>query len=547
MEIFVQIGHVINQIMAMFGAAVVVPIVILIISLAMRVDLKRSVQGALYMAVGLTLFQAILGVLMGGIGGFVAQMAINTGISKPFIDVGWQGGAVIVYSNQLGYLYLVLGLGVNLLLFAIKWTDTFQPTDIWNYYQFVFWAIVVQFVTGSFWLGVICAVVLNLFVLLMADIAAPALQEYYGYDNVTLTSVPVGGLAGAMLFKLLFDKVFRLKDRDIEGEDLNTKLGIWGEPMMIGLVVGAIIAILGSLHIIGDPAAWGKILGAMLIVAGIMVIYPTVSGLFVKGLVPLSQSMQKRIRSGQSNRKYFNIALDPAVYFGESRNLTTGLILIPIVFFISLILPGNKILMLADIAAMPFMTVPFIVAFRGNIIKAVSAGTIWFSLSNILQSEVCAPFTAAAEAAGVGEQVPAVADAFANGLGVAAWTVGTNPVLWLVYKAFSVDGGLKFVTIAILLVAYFAIWFLFRRNRNAWYRAAGASEEFLAQKDAERTAAEAAAAGVVVEDEVAEQEAAEVDTVESDEVSVAAVPDEGPSRAEVEVSDTDNKEGETSV
>ena len=44
--------------------------------------------------------------------GFVAQMAINTGISKPFIDVGWQGGAVIVYSNQLGYLYLVLGLGV---------------------------------------------------------------------------------------------------------------------------------------------------------------------------------------------------------------------------------------------------------------------------------------------------------------------------------------------------------------------------------------------------------------------------------------------------
>lgn len=483
MEVFVQIGNVINQIMAMFGAAIVVPIVILIISLAMRVDFKKSVQGALYMAVGLALFQAILGVLMGGIAGFVVQMATNTGISKPFIDVGWQGASVIVYSNQLGYMYLVLGLGVNLLLFSLKWTDTFQPTDIWNYYQFVFWAIIVQFVTGSFWLGVIAAVVLNLFVLLMADIIAPALQEYYGYDNVTLTSVPVGGVAGAMLFMLLFKKL-KIGGRDLEGEDLNQRLGIWGEPMMIGLVIGGLIAILGSLHVIGEPAAWGRILAAMLVVAGVMVIYPTVSGLFVKGLVPLSQSMQKRIRSGESKRKHFNIALDPAVFFGESRNLTTGLILIPIVFFISLIIPGNRVLMLADVAAMPFMTVPFIVAFRGHIVKAVAAGAVWFSFSNILQSDVVAAFTEAAKSAGVADQVPAVADAFNQGLGVAAWTVGTNPVLWVVYKAFAVEGPLKFATIAALLAGYLAIWFLFRRNRHAWHAAAGASEEFLAAQEA---------------------------------------------------------------
>jgi PTS system galactitol-specific IIC component len=498
MEVILEIGKVINQIMAMFGAAIVVPIVILIISLVMRVDVKKSIQGALYMAVGLTLFNAILGVLLGGIAPFVVQMATNTGISKPFIDVGWQGAAVIVYSNQLGYLYLVFGLGVNLLLFALKVTDTFQPTDIWNYYQFVFWAIIVQFVTGSFWLGLAAAVVLNLFVLLMADIMAPALQEYYGYDNVTLTSVPVGGMAGAIIFRWIFMKM-KLKDRDLEGEDLNARLGFWGEPMVIGLVIGGLIAILGSLQVIGDPATWGKVLAAMLIVAGVMVIYPTISGLFVKGLIPLSQSMQRRIHSGKSKRQHFNIAIDPAVFFGESRNLTTGLILIPIVFFISLVMPGNNVLMLADVPALPFMTVPFIVAFRGHILKAVGAGAVWFSLSNILLSDVSASFTEAAKAAGVANQVPAVADAFGQGLGVAAWTVGTNPVLWLVYKAFSAPDMLKLVTIALVLAAYVAVWFHFRRNRNAWHRACGASQEFLDSREASRSVTEADAAVVAVE------------------------------------------------
>ncbi|MGI5951304.1 MAG: PTS transporter subunit IIC [Brooklawnia sp.] len=484
MDIFLQIGQVINNIMSLFGAAIVVPIVILIISLVMRVDLKKSLQGALYMAVGLTLFQAILGILLGAIAPFVMQMSVNTGITKPFIDVGWQGASVIVYSNQLGYLYLVLGLGVNLLLFALKITDTFQPTDIWNYYQFVFWAIIVQFVTGSFWLGIISAVMLNLVVLLMADIMAPALQEYYGYDNVTLTSVPLGGVVGAMLFQILFNKVLKIKDREVEGDDISDRMGFWGEPMFIGLIIGLLIALLGSLHVLGDPGAWGSMLSAMLVVAGIMVIYPTVSGLFVKGLVPLSQSMQTRIRSGKTNRKFFNIALDPAVFFGDARNLTTGLILIPIVFGISLILPGNNVLMLADVPAMPFMTVPFIVAFRGNIVKAVTAGAIWFSFSNILQSEVGEAFTQAAVSAGVANQVPAVADAFDQGLGVAAWTVGTNPILWLVYKAFSVEGSLKFLTIALVAIGWLVVWFLFRRNRNAWHRAAGASQEFLDERDA---------------------------------------------------------------
>ena len=140
MQILINIGNAVNNVMGIFGSTIIVPIIIFIISVCMKVGVKKSFQGALYMVVGLTLFNAVLSILMTAITPYVTAMADNVGIELPYIDIGWQGASVVVYSNTLGYIYLVLGLGLNLLLFGLKLVDTFQPTDIWNYYQFVFWA-----------------------------------------------------------------------------------------------------------------------------------------------------------------------------------------------------------------------------------------------------------------------------------------------------------------------------------------------------------------------------------------------------------------------
>ena len=457
MQALIQIGNAVNNIMGIFGSTIIVPVVIFIISMFMRVGVKKSFQGAIYMAVGLTLFNAVLGVLMTAITPYVTAMADHVGIQLPFIDIGWQGASVVVYSNTLGYIYLVLGLGLNLLLFALKLVDTFQPTDIWNYYQFVFWAVIVQFTTGSFALGVAAAVMCNLVVLLIADIIAPSLQEFNGYDNLTLTSVPSGGAPFAMIVRWIMLKL-KIKTKPISAERLQEKLGFWGEPLSIGLVVGLLITILGSVTGLANVNTWAGILTASITIAAVMVIYPSVSGLFVKGLIPLSQSMQARARSGSSNRKYFHIAMDPAVFFGNGDDMAAALILIPIVFFISIILPGNKILMLADIPAMAFMTAGLICVFRGDILMTVVSGAVWFNVANVLNSDVCAAFTEAAESAGVASQMDSVSNAFAQGLGIASWTVGTNPVLYLVYKAFSADGMMRIVGIIIVVAVYLAIY-----------------------------------------------------------------------------------------
>ena len=383
--------------------------------------------------------------------------------------------------RTLGYIYLVLGLGLNLLLFALNLVDTFQPTDIWNYYQFVVWAVIVQFTTGSFALGVAAAVVCNLVVLLIADIIAPSLQEFNGYDNLTLTSVPQGGAPFAMIVRWIVVKL-KIKTKPVSAESLQERFGFWGEPLSIGLIVGLLITLLGSTQGLGEVAPWAGIISTAITIAGVMVIYPSVSGLFVKGLIPLSQSMQARAREGKSNRKFFHVAMDPAVFFGNGDNMAAALILIPIVFFTSIIMPGNKILMLADIPAMAFMTAGLICVFRGDILLTIISGTVWFNIANILNSDVCAAFTRAAESAGVSNQMESVANAFSQGLGIASWTVGTNPVLYLVYKAFSAEGMMRVVGIILVLAVYGLIYISFRKNKKKWWMAAGASEEYLQER-----------------------------------------------------------------
>lgn len=481
MQALLSLGNAFNSVMGIFGSTIIVPIVIFIISMCMRVGVKKSFQGAIYMAVGLTLFNAVLGILMSAITPYVTAMASNVGISLPYIDIGWQGASVVVYSNTLGYIYLVLGLGLNLLLFALNLVDTFQPTDIWNYYQFVFWAVIVQFTTGSFALGVAAAVVCNLVVLLIADIIAPSLQEFNGYDNLTLTSVPQGGAPFAMIVRWIVVKL-KIKTKPVSAESLQERFRFWGEPLSIGLVVGLLITILGSTQGLGEAATWAGIISTAITIAGVMVIYPYVSGLFVKGLIPLSQSMQARAREGKSNRKFFHVAMDPAVFFGNGDNMAAALILIPIVFFTSIIMPGNKILMLADIPAMAFMTAGLICVFRGDILLTIISGTVWFNIANILNSDVCAAFTRAAESAGVSNQMESVANAFSQGLGIASWTVGTNPVLYLVYKAFSAEGMMRVVGIILVLAVYGLIYISFRKNKKKWWMAAGASEEYLQER-----------------------------------------------------------------
>lgn len=465
------IAVVFKSFMDIFGAQLLVPMVVFLLSLVLKVKPMQAFRAAVYMAIGLTAFNIILGILMGQMDSVMTLISSNTGKVFDVVDVGWPAAATIVYNNSLGMLYLVIGLVWNIVLFFFKVTDTFEPTDIWNYYIFVTFAVCVQFVTGSFVLGLICALYSNLFVLLTADALAPALQEYYGYEGLTctcisnVTSVYIGGLLNILFKKIGFGKV------KVNPDSINKRLGFFGEPAMIGAILGIIMGAIAYIHDLGKLTTWSAILTFAFTISVMLVIYPTISGLFVRGLIPISNTMNARMRTGEIKRKYFLIAIDPAVYFGETANMTAGIILIPILILAAIILPGNRLVPLADLPAIPFMVIGLTAAFQGDILKSVIGGTIWGSIAHLIATDMAEVFTQAATTAG-----------FALSEGqtyVGSWLVSANPFSWIFYKCYCVNGGLKYILIGALVAIYIAAVVHFKKHRKGWYKFFGASDGYI--------------------------------------------------------------------
>jgi PTS system galactitol-specific IIC component len=423
------------------------------------------------MAIGLTAFNIILGILWGQLDGVMVAISANVGKTFDVVDIGWPAAAAIVYSNSLGMLYFIIGLAFNLFLYFIKVTDTFQPTDIWNNYYFVVWGIMVQFVTGSFTLALFACFFMNMFMLLVADFLAPALQEYYGYQGLTNTcncTTNISILAGAI--RWLFKKL-NVKELNWEPAKIQDRLGFFGEPAMIGIIMGLVMGVIAYIKVLDVLSTWATIMRFALTLAAMLVIYPTVSGMFVKGLIPVSQAMNKRMRSGKTRRKIFNIGIDPAVYFGETATLTSGLLLIPILVLTAVLLPGNRTIPMADIPAMPFMAIGAVAVFKGNILNTVLTGTIWYSAVHYMVSDTAELFTQMALKAGT---TLAAGQTFIN-----SWCVSAQPPLYLIMKCFTADGSLRYILIAACVAIYaLALWH-FKTHRKKWFMFFGASEEYV--------------------------------------------------------------------
>ncbi len=457
--------------MDIFGSTILVPIVVFILSLILKVKVRDAFRAAIFMAIGLTAFGLILGILYGETGEIMGLMSANVGKTFDVIDVGWPAASMIVYNTSLGMFYLVIGLVWNVVLFLTQVTDTFEPTDIWNYYIFCAFACCVQFLTGSFALGMFYALFANLFVLLLADILGPSLQEYYGYDGLTCTCFCCTSAAFlAAPFRLLFNKIGLGKVK-VDPDTINKRLGFFGEPAMIGVMLGLAMGILAYVNKLGSMETWSMILKFAFTLSAMLVIYPTVSGLFVRGLIPISNTMNARMRSGEIKRKYFLIGIDPAVYFGETSNITAGIILMPILILTAIILPGNRMVPLADIPSIPFMVIGLTAVFQGDILKSVITGTIWGSLAHLVASDLANLFTDAAVSAGFALDQ---GQTFVN-----SWLLSTQIPCWILFKGFGANGWMKFLWIGIFILVYLAALIHFKKNRKKWYMLFGASEKYV--------------------------------------------------------------------
>ncbi len=175
---------------------------------------------------------------------------------------------------------------------------------------------------------------------------------------------------------------------DIDAEGLKKKFGVLGEPLVLGVIVGALIGWAAQLDI-------KKILFLGVTMGAVMELIPRITALFIDGLKPISEKTQELVKT-KFNGKKVHIGMSPALVIGHPTTLVASVILIPVILAIAVFLPGNQFLPLASLAGM-FYLFPMILPFtRGNVVKTLIIGLVTLVIGLYFVTDMAPDFTLAA-------------------------------------------------------------------------------------------------------------------------------------------------------
>lgn len=375
------------------GASVMLPIIIFILGIIMGAGVSKSFKSGITIGIGFTGISLVTGLLSDELGPVAQQMTERLGLHMDIIDIGWPAMSSITWAWSAAGLMIPICLGVNILMLALKLTKTMN-VDVWNYWQFAFIGAAVSVATNSIPIGLAFGAVSSALALVLADLTQPYIEKYFNMPGISFPHLTaLGCLPVVYPLVWILDRIPGLNKININADSLRKKFGIFGEPMMMGLIIGIVLGALAG----AKPQV---ILQTGIGLAAVMYLMPKMVACLMEGLMPISQAAQELMSKKFAGREVF-IGLDAAVSLGEPAVIAVGLVLVPITIALAIILPGNRILPFADLAVIPYIVCLFTAMCKGNIFRALIVGTVVMGLVLLMASTLAGIETPLAISAGV--------------------------------------------------------------------------------------------------------------------------------------------------
>ena len=313
----------------------------------------------------------------------------------------------------------------------------------------------VYYATDSLAWAFYAAIVLYVITLCMADFTARGFQSYYkDMDGISIPQPFCQSFTPfAVAIGWLLDRIPGFDRFSIDAEGLKRKFGLFGEPLFLGVIIGCGIGALrcDSLSSLVDSIP--AILKLGVTVGAVMELIPRITGLFIEGLKPICEQTRGFAERRFSGLKGLSIGMSPALVIGHPTTLVVSILLIPVILFLSVFLPGNKFLPLASLAGMFYLFPCVLPITKGNVPKTFIVGLVALVVCLYFVTDLTPSFSKAITAANCdGIAVPV---GFEGG---AALDFASALWCWVVYHA-KVGAGL-------LAVAMTAVnWWRIRRSK----------------------------------------------------------------------------------
>ena len=435
------------------GASVMMPILFTIIGLCIGLKFGKSLKSGLYVGVGFVGLGIVTALLTNNFSTPLSEISSLYDLQLGVFDMGWPAAAAVAYNTAVGALIIPICLGVNFLMLITKTTRTVN-IDLWNYWHFAFIGAVAYFVMGqSLAWGYFAAIVCYINTLVMADLTASKFQGYY--ENMEGISIPQPFCQSFTAFAIginwLLDKIPGFSKLDVDAEGLKKKFGVLGEPLVLGVIVGALIGALAQLDI-------KKILFLGVTMGAVMELIPRITKLFIDGLMPISEKTQEVVKKKFNGKKIY-IGMSPALVIGHPTTLVVSLLLIPVALGMAVVLPGNEFLPLASLAGMFYVFVMVLPYTKGNVVKTFIVGLIALALGLYFVTDMAPAFTKAAHT--VFEQTGDNAAKIPEGFEAGALDFASSLFGWVIYKCVN---NLQWIGMGVLTIFTLGMMWCNRRR-----------------------------------------------------------------------------------
>ncbi len=439
MQIFYNIFNVILD----AGATVMLPIIITIVGLVFGVKLGKAFRSGLMLGIGFAGINLVINMMKSSIGPAAQAMVENFGIHLDILDVGWGSIAAVTWASPIIALLIFAILATNIIMLVLKITDTLD-VDIWNYHHMAIVGILVYYVTKNVFLGVSASIVMAVVSFKLSDWTAPLVEDFFGIPGVSLpTMSALSSVIIAAPLNWILDRIPGVNKLDFSVKDAKKYLGIFGEPMMLGLIFGCVIGALARYSV-------AEILTLGVNMATVMVLIPKMTSLFMEGLMPISDAAKKFCQEKFKGRNLL-IGLDAAIVVGNPDVITTSLIVIPLTILMAAILPGNRVLPFADLAVVAFRVALPVAMTKGNLFKNIIIG-LFCTAAILLAGTATSPI------------LTALATEVGLDLGSNMITSFAGPSLTVSYLIYTAFTGNLLISVPVMLLAIGAIWFFMARK-----------------------------------------------------------------------------------
>ena len=461
------IAEVLKSLVDTLGATVLLPVFIFIFALVLGTKVGRAFRSAVTIGVAFIGINLVIGLMWGSLSGVSQALVTNANIQRDIVDVGWPAAAAVAFATDVGLWVIPIALLVNVILLLTKVTKTLN-VDVWNFWHYAFAGSLVAAVTGNLVMGLAAAAVTAAFILFLADWTAKGIQEFYELPGI---SIPHGATAPLVVIGLpvnwLIERIPFVRDWKADTESIEKTLGpTVGDPMIMGLLIGLVLGLIAYFSEFAGAfvPTLAKVLLLAVQLAAVMVLLPRMVRILMEGLIPISESAREFMSKRAGGREVY-IGLDSAVLTGHPANIATGLLLVPIAILLSIILPGNRMILFADLAVLVFWCTQIAPAAKGNVVRMVMVGTV-LVIAGFFSANALAP-TITKVAGEAGFAIPANASMISSIADGFVWS--PLATMWL-------GQYLGWVGIGIFAIITGLLFFFYKKNEHAWDVFAGASE-----------------------------------------------------------------------